>query len=241
MRTLIRNNIVTQIGPVMPVPASKFVGMHRPSLFSAARLVVPAVVFSVMLAGCAPTESPTTAPTTTESSTPTEPTTEPTTPVVTETFTMPADCTEILPPATISAFEEDGITLLAGPGGKYGDELITDPTPETIAGGISCYFGVDNEDINALTVSYLVSAAALDATLRTEVIADLTAQGLVQSTDERGDISFGVLGGSAGQTTANYNLIAVDSWISVISSKGGEKAFLSAVELADSVHVNTYE
>ena len=154
---------------------------------------------------------------------------------------MPADCTEILPPANIAQFESDGITLLAGPGGKYGDELITDPTPETVAGGISCYFGVDNEDLNALTVAYLVSAVSLDATLRAEVIADLTAQGLVQSTDERGDVAFGVLGGSAGQTTANYNIIAVDSWISVISSKGGEKAFLAGVELANAVHLNTYE
>ena len=215
--------------------------MHRPSLISAARLFAPAVVLGVTLAGCAPTVEPTAAPTTTESAAPTEPTVEPTTPVVTEAFTMPADCTEILPPANIAKFESDGITLLAGPGGKYGDELITDPTPETLAGGISCYFGIDNEDLNALTVSYLVSAVPLDETTRTEVIADLTEQGLLQSTDERGDISFGVLGGNAGQTTANYNIVAVDSWISVISSKGGEKAFLATVKLADAVHLNTYE
>jgi len=154
---------------------------------------------------------------------------------------MPDDCTEILPPANTAKFESDGIVLLAGPGGKYGDELVTEPTPETVAGGISCYFGVDNEDLNALAVAYLVSAVPLDESTRAEVIGELTAQGLVQSTDERGDISFGVLGGSAGQTTANYNVIAVDSWISVISSKGGEKAFLAAVELADAVHLNTYE
>jgi len=215
--------------------------MHRPSNTSAARLFVPAVLLLVALSGCTPTVAPTTAPSTSESAAPTEPTVEPTTPVVTKSFTMPADCTEILPPANVAKFESNGIVLLAGPGGKYGDELITDPTPETVAGGISCYFGVDNEDLNALTVSYLVSAVSLDATTRTDVIADLTAQGLVQSTDERGDISFGVLGGSGGQTTANYNIIAVDSWISVISSKGGEKAFLAAVKLADAVHLNTYE
>lgn len=241
MRALIRNNIVTQIGQDSPADTGKFGGMHRPSLFPPARLVIPAALLAVALAGCAPTEAPITEPTTSESAAPTEPTVEPTAPVVTESFIAPTDCSEILPPANIAKFESDGITLLAGPGGKYGDELITDPTPETVAGGISCYFGVDNEDLNALTVSYLVSAVPLDASLRTDVIADLTAQGLVQSTDERGDISFGVLGGSAGQTTANYNIIAVDSWISVISSKGGEKAFLAAVELANAVHLNTYE
>jgi len=223
------------------IPAGKFGVMHRSSLFSAARFFLPAAFVAVTLAGCAPATEPTTAPTTSESASPTEPTAEPTTPVATETFTMPADCTGILPPANIAKFESDGITLLAGPGGKYGDELITDPTPETVAGGISCYFGVDNEDLNALTVSYLVSAVPLDETTRTDVIADLTAQGMLQSTDERGDISFGVLGGGAGQSTANYNIIAVDSWISVISSQGGEKAFLAAVKLADAVHVNTYE
>jgi hypothetical protein len=241
MRRLIRNKIVIRIGQDERAEAGKFGNMHRPSALSAARIIVPTVLLALTLAGCAPAAEPTAEPTTTESAAPTEPTVEPTTPVVTETFTMPADCTEILPPANIAKFESDGITLLAGPGGKYGDELITDPTPETLAGGISCYFGVDNEDLNALTVSYLVSAVSLDATTRTDVIADLTAQGLVQSTDERGDLSFGVLGGSAGQTTANYNIIAVDSWISVISSKGGEKAFLAAVKLADAVHLNTYE
>jgi hypothetical protein len=215
--------------------------MNRHSLFTAAGFLAPAALVVVTLVGCAPTAAPTTAPTTSESASPTEPTVEPTTPVVTETFTMPADCTEILPPANIAKFESDGIALLAGPGGKYGDELITDPTPETVAGGISCYFGVDNEDINALTVSYLVSAVPLDETTRAAAIADLTEQGMLQSTDERGDISFGVLGGGAGQSTANYNIIAVDSWISVISSQGGEKAFLAAVKLADAVHVNTYE
>lgn len=214
--------------------------MRQPSLFTTARFYVPAVLVSLALAGCAPMPSamPTTEPTAVAT---TEPTEEPTTPVVTESFVMPTDCLAILPAENNAKFDADGIVLLAGPGGKYGDELITDPTPETVAGGISCYFGVDNEDLNLLTVSYLVSAVALDATTRTEVIADLTAQGLTQSTDERGDISFGVLGGSSGQTTANYNVLAVDSWISVISSKGGEKAFLASVELADAVHLNTYE
>lgn len=240
MRTLIRNAIVTQISPDLPALAGKFGFMHQPSLFWSARFCVPAVLVAVALAGCAPMPlaTPTTEPSAVATSEPTE---EPTTPVVTESFVMPTDCLEILPEANTTKFDADGIVLLAGPGGKYGDELITDPTPETVAGGISCYFGLDNEDLNLLAVSYLVSAVPLDETTRVEIIADLTAQGLTQSTDERGDVSFGVLGGSSGQTTANYNVIAVDSWISVISSKGGEKAFLASVKLADAVHLNTYE
>lgn len=169
-----------------------------------------------------------------------EPTAEPTTPVVTEAFSMPVDCTGILPAKTIKRFADDGVIVLAGPGGKYGNELITDPTPEMEIGGISCYFGIDNEDPNQLKVTVLVSAASLDATTRSAVIDDLTKQGLLEATDERGDVTFGILGGSEGQTTANYNVIAVDSWISVISSDGGEQAYLSAVELANDVHSATY-
>jgi len=108
------------------------------------------------------------------------------------------------------------------------------------AGGISCYFGVDNEDPALLTVVALVSAAPLDATTRAEIVDGLTSQGLAQSTDERGDLTFGVLGVSGGQTTATYNVIAVDSWISVLSAEGGEDAFLEIVSLANAVHSANY-
>lgn len=217
--------------------AGKLRTMQRPSNLSFVKIGVPIAIVVASLVGCSSAPEPTTAPTASET---TAPTAVPTTPVVTETFSMPADCTEILPPKTIASFESDGIIVLAGPGGKYGNELITDPTPEMDAGGISCYFGIDNEDPNLLQVSYLISAAALDSAARTDVIADLTAQGLLEATDERGDVSFGILGGSEGQTTANYNVIAADSWISVISSDGGEQAFLAAVELANDVHIANY-
>lgn len=153
---------------------------------------------------------------------------------------MPADCTAIFPPAQMDKFAAEGVILLAGPGGKYGNELITEATPEMTAGGISCYFGIDNEDPNLLAVKVLVSAVPLDSTNRDSVIADLTAQGLLQATDERGDVTFGVLGVAGGQTTANYNVVAADSWISVISADGGEKAYLAAVKLANVVHSANY-
>lgn len=201
-------------------------------------VVVATGAFALLgLVGCAATPSPTVDP---SASATAEPSAEPTVPVSTESFTMPADCTGVLPAATVDAFAADGVILLAGPGGKYGNELITDPTPEMEVGGISCYFGVDNEDPNQLSVTVLVSAAPLDATSRAAVIADLTELGLLEATDERGDVTFGILGGSEGQSTANYNVIAVDSWISVISSDGGEKAYLSAVELANDAHTAMY-
>ena len=202
-------------------------------------IVVSGALLALALSGCAsPTPTPTVEPTT---ATPTvEPTVEPTTPAQTEFFSMPEDCAAILPAATIEGFAADGIIILAGPGGKYGNELITDPTPEMNAGGISCYFGIDNEDPNQLAVTVLISAAPVDDSTRPQITADLLAQGLVQATDERGDATFGLLGGSAGQSTANFNVVAADSWISVISSKGGKKAYFNAVKLANDVHLANY-
>lgn len=213
--------------------------MQVPSTSSAGRVFLPALLLVATLTGCAAEPTPTAEQTPTAEVT-VEPTAEPTIPVATESFTMPEDCTGILPTKTIDKFAADGVIVLAGPGGKYGNELITDPTPEMEVGGISCYFGVDNEDPNLLKVTLLVSAAPLDAASRDAVMSDLTAQGLLEAQDERGDVSFGILGGSEGQTTANYNVIAADSWISVISSKGGEKAYLAAVDLANAVHSATY-
>lgn len=202
-------------------------------------VVVWGVVSALVFAGCAPTPEvqPTAEPAPTVT---TEPSIEPTAPVQTEFFAMPDDCAAMLPAKRLSAFEADGIILLAGPGGKYGNELITEPTPEMEAGGISCYFGIDNEDPNMLEVTVLVSAVELDATTRSTVIADLTALGLLEATDDRGDVTFGILGANAGQTTASYNVIAADSWISVISAERGEKAYLAAVDLANDVHTATY-
>jgi hypothetical protein len=109
-----------------------------------------------------------------------------------------------------------------------------------IAGGISCYFGIDNEDLTLLRVKLLVSAVPLDDTNRQAVIDDLSSQGLARAMNERGEVTFGILGVSEGQTTANYNVIASDSWISVLSSDGGEAAFLAIVSLANDVHTANY-
>jgi hypothetical protein len=212
--------------------------MQLTSKIGRGRIIVPIAIVMLMLAGCAPMTIPTAGPNPTET---TQPTIDPTEiPVQTEFFSMPADCTGILPAAQVDAFAADGVVLLAGPGGKYGNELITDPTPEMIAGGISCYFGIDNEDLTLLRVKLLVSAVPLDATNRQAVIDDLSSQGLARAMNERGEVTFGILGVSEGQTTANYNVIASDSWISVLSSDGGEAAFLAIVSLANDVHTANY-
>jgi len=236
--TVFRNQIVTEPSAAGLLRAGRFSSMTSRLKFRTVGVIAPVAVVAFLMAGCAPSVSPTAEPTTTET---TQPTTDPTeAPEPTEFFSMPDDCTGILPAKQVNKFAADGIILLAGPGGKYGNELITEPTPEMNAGGISCYFGVDNEDPALLSVVALVSAAPLDATTRAEIVDDLTSQGLAQSTDERGDVTFGVLGVSGGQTTATYNVISVDSWISVLSAEGGEDAFLEIVSLANAVHSANY-
>lgn len=204
------------------------------------RVAIASVLCAVVVTtvtGCAIPEEP--APSNTPVPT-VEPTVEPSPTPTPLAFVPPADCTEILPAAVMKQLAKDGIIILAGPGGKYGDELITEPTPEMIAGGISCYFGIDNEDLSLLEVRELISAVPVTPKSRKSIEADLDAQGLNQDVDDAGNTTFGILGTSNGQTTATYNVITDDSWVSVISAEGGEEAFAEAIDLANAVRDATY-
>ena len=96
-----------------------------------------AALLAAGLTGCAPDDSApapveipaTPAPDATEEPQPSEPDT---------VFRMPTTCTETLPESRISEFDALGMELLAGPDGKYGDAYLADPTPEQLAGGITC-------------------------------------------------------------------------------------------------------
>jgi hypothetical protein len=205
------------------------------------RIAVSAAVVALgigSLAGCSIGATPTPTQSATASATPT---TEPTPTDAPKAFTMPSDCTTILPKSIVRELAKDNVTLLAGPGGKYGNELITDPTPEMTAGGISCYFGIDNADVNQLEIRWLISAVAIDSTTRPDIIANLSTQGLNQSTDEAGDDTFGDVGSANGQNPATYNVVASDSWISVIAGHGGSDLFAQAVILATDVHAANYK
>ncbi len=194
-------------------------------------------VFAAVLTGCSPQPSP--EPTSSASAS-TEPSATPTETAPAQVFTMPADCTDVLPGSIVKELAKESVTLLAGPGGKYGNELITDPTPEMTAGGISCYFGVDNADVSLLEIRWLISVVEIDSSTRDGIIADLQTQGLQQSTDEFGNDTFGAVGRSNGQKPATYNVVAPDSWISVISATGGSDVFAQAVVLATDIHAANY-
>lgn len=191
-----------------------------------------ALVMLAVLSGCTNGETvePSATPTTTN---PSE-TASPTTP--TETFTMPVDCTTILPESRITSFAAENIVLLAGPGGKYGDELITQSTPEMEAGGISCYFGTDSDDPNLLTISVLLSVVPLNSTNSAGVISTLEGQGLLKGTDTAGNLTYGIAGNSESQTTAAYSVITSDSWISGVSGTGGEDSLTELMQLTSEMH-----
>ncbi|MEY5017794.1 MAG: hypothetical protein RL431_843 [Actinomycetota bacterium] len=202
------------------------------------RKVVAVSLVALVLAGCSaeapvePTATPT--PTESESNTP-----EPT-PVDNGTFSMPSDCTGVLPADRAAALESEGIVLLAGPGGIYGLELITDPTPEMLAGGISCYYGYDNEDVNQLKIYSVVSVAPVSTDTSDAIVSDLVGQGMNASTDEVGNSTYSILGDSDSNVPAQYNLMTNEAWISVISILGGETFYRENVVIAGETLDNVY-
>jgi hypothetical protein len=199
-------------------------------------LIGAAVTGVFLLSGCSGGVSP--EPTAT-SAAPSPSATE-TTPEGDGTFGAPADCTAILPQDQVDSYSAENIVLLAGPGGIYGDELIPDPTPETIAGGISCYFGYDNEDPNQIQIYSVVSVAEVTAGNRDSIMTELSEQGLNEGTDATGAATYAIIGDTAANVPAMYNVVDDYSWISVISVFGGETFFEENVAIAGMVHDQVY-
>lgn len=202
----------------------------------AQRLLIGTAVLVLVggLAACAPEAEPIAEPETPEPTPTAVQTTEPEPePAV---FTMPTDCTTILPESRLEAFAEQNLQLLGGPGGVYGDEYFFDPTPEQLAGGISCVFAEDGVDLSSL----LISVAPVSTANRAQIINDLTAQGLNEATTADGAVTYSQQG-DEGVVPAIYNVITQESWISVISTFGGEVFYNEAVTLATEVAGEVYQ
>jgi hypothetical protein len=190
----------------------------------------------LLLSGCSLFGSP--EPTAT-SAAPSPSATE-TTPEGGGTFGAPADCTAILPQDQVDSYAAENIVLLAGPGGIYGDELIPDPTPETIAGGISCYYGYDNEDPNQIQIYSVVSVAEVTPGNRDSIVTGLSEQNLNEGTDATGAATYAIIGDTDANVPAMYNVVNDTSWISVISVFGGETFFEENVAIAGQVYDQVY-
>jgi len=190
-----------------------------------------AAVLVIGLAACAPVESeePVTKPSASAVPEPVEtPTAEP------EVFTMPADCTAILPPERVTAITEQNLALLGGPGSLYGDDYSPDDTPEETAGGISCVWAEEGGDFSSLQIS----VAPLSTSTRGAIISELSTQGLNEVILEDGSLTYGVVGDNA-NAPAQYNLLTDDAWVSVINAFGGDAFFDEAVVLANEVRGHT--
>lgn len=164
-----------------------------------------------------------------------EPTATPTTdtPTVRE-FRMPTTCSEIVTAETAAQFATDGMDLLGGPGGVYGENYFGDPTPEERAGGITCVWG--DEDVPATTV--IVSVAPVTAGTRSTIVSELLDSGLIESQIE-GALSYARIG-DAVSAPGELHVLRNESWISVIEGVGGEDRFQHATELVDEVTAQVY-
>ncbi len=194
------------------------------------RSLVTVVALAFVLAGCAsdkavttPSDTPTVAP----SGTPI-PTGKP------EVFSMPSVCADLLPASRLDSFATDGLVLLGGPDGLYGDDYLADETPEQQAGGITCIWGPPDTEISSVTVSI----APLRVSSRADTISSLTEQGLNEDVD--GDAVYYWLQGDTESQPAVVNVIRNDSWISVIETIGGIDLYDEAEAIALEVHDLAY-
>jgi hypothetical protein len=192
-----------------------------------------ATLVALLLAGCTPAP-----PADDDAATPGP------TPEVTETapaetptareFRMPTFCDDLVTADTEAAFDADGLQLLGGPGGIYGENYFGDPTPEERAGGITCVWG--DEDAPATTV--IVSVAPVTASSRAGIVKSLVDSGLIESELE-GALSYARIGDEV-SAPGELHVIRNDSWISVIEAVGGEERFEHATELVDEVTAQVY-
>ncbi|MFN3708150.1 hypothetical protein [Microcella sp.] len=206
-----------------------------------ARLAALAAVglLAVGLSACAdqpaaepePTVEPTAAP---EPEPITEPEPEPE-PEPELVFTMPTDCTQILPADRVASLEAQNLQLLGGPGSIYGDEFFFDETPEQLVGGISCVWGQEGVDLSTI----LLSVAPLNAATRAQTIEDLIAQGYISYDRDDSSLAFGLIG-DAGGPPAIYNLITNDAWFSMLNSLGGQTGFDEAILLTEELRGVAY-
>src|SRR5262245_47697878 len=135
----------------------------RTRALAAASVALTAIA---VLAGCAAPEP--TAPPTDDTPVDSTPATSDTPTPTADTFSLPDDCREMLPQARMDAFAAQNMVLLGGPGGLYEDYLV-DPTPEEIAGGITCIWGDELVPQSTITVSI----APISADTRSAIVEDL--------------------------------------------------------------------
>jgi hypothetical protein len=193
--------------------------------------VVTAALLACALGGCAATPTPSASP---DSSAPPAPSATSAPPVV-EVFTLPDGCEAILPASRLEEFAAEGLVLLGGPGGVYGDEYLGEPSPEQDAGGITCIWGPPDTEVSSIAIS----VAPLSAATRPAIVADLADNQGLNETTGNGTTLYWQLGDRQLQP-AILNALTADSWISIIRTQGGIDAYTIVESVAAEVHDAAY-
>jgi len=155
-------------------------------------------------------------------------------------LTVPVDCTELLPESEQRELAAEGLTLLGGPGSRFGTGYSPDRTPEELLGGISCVWDREDagvgEGVNQSSI--MLSVAPLSTDTYQQTVDELTQQGLNFS--ETDDVAFYAVLGDESGFPLQLNALRDDSWISVVSARGGQDAYDRSTVLADAIAANVY-
>jgi hypothetical protein len=125
----------------------------------------------------------------------------------------------------LSALDGDGLVLLGGPGGRYENDYLLEPSPEERLGGITCIWGFSDTEVSSITVS----VAPLSPENRSGVVESFVAEGFNES-----ELDGASVFGQQGDTTtepAIINALRADSWISVIATIGGTDSYEQGLQI----------
>jgi hypothetical protein len=155
---------------------------------------------------------------------------------VTLTFSAPADCTVLLPNEQVAVLTERGFQLTGGPGSPSNDPIYVEgQTPEELVGGLSCLYSIPGEEEATSTI--VLSAAAVDESIRPTVINDLIAQQLNVGQTPDGALTYWKWGDDV-IVPAVHNSLYDDSWFSAIIQPGGREAYDLGVSLVQAARAH---
>lgn len=153
-------------------------------------------------------------------------------------FSPPTSCVNLLPEVFVAELAADGIELVRGPGSPSTEPIYTDgQTPEELAGGLSCLFGLPNDEESGLSI--LLSAAPIDPAIRPKVIENLVTQKLnVGQTSDGTGLTYWIWGDEA-IVSALHNELFQDAWYSALIQPGGRPAYDQGVALVAAMRSST--
>jgi hypothetical protein len=152
-------------------------------------------------------------------------------------FTMPQDCRDILPEASLQALLAEGIELIRGPGSPSPDSIYAvGQTPEELLGGLSCLFAPAEEQESGVNI--IVSVAEVDPAVRPGIIQGFIDEGLNSNlTADGAGLTYWRWGDGIG--SAFHNALYQDAWYSAVIQPGDLREYERAVALVEAMRAHT--